>query len=68
MCSQQDRLPAPFELLDNVVNFAAYLRIEAGGRLIQKDNLRIVHQSHGKRQSLLLPSREMAVERAAFFG
>ena len=56
------------ELLDDVVNFAAHLRIEAGGRLVEEDDLGIVDQRHGQRQALLLPAGKLAVEgRALFF-
>ncbi len=67
MRGQQDRLLAALELLDDVVDFAAHLRIEAGGRLVEKYDLRIVHQRHGQRQALLLAAGEMAVERVALF-
>ena len=55
------------QLFDDVVNFAAHLRIEAGGRLIEEYDLGIVDQRHRQRQALLLAAGKMAVEGVALF-
>ena len=64
---EQDGFLALLELLDDVVDFAAHLRVEAGGRLVEENDLGIVHQRHGQRQALFLPAGKLAVERVALF-
>src|SRR5208282_1182465 len=66
MRRQQDRLLLPPHLLDDVVNFAAHLRVKTGRRLIEKNHLRIIHQRHRQREPLLLAAGKLAVESAAF--
>ena len=55
------------QFLDDVVNLAAHLRVEAGGGLVEKHYLRIVHQRHGESQALFLSAGKLAVESVAFF-
>ena len=46
------------ELVDQVPQMAARLGIEAGGRLVEKQQLRIADQRAGHGQPLLLPAGE----------
>jgi len=55
------------KLVDDVVDFAADLGVEAGGGLVEEKNARIVDESHGQREALLLAAGEFAVESVAFF-
>src|SRR5882757_3159683 len=55
------------QLFDDVVDFAAHLWVQAGGRLIQKKHAWVVYQSHGERQALLLSAGKLAVEGVALF-
>jgi hypothetical protein len=64
---EQDGLLFLLEFLDNVVDFAADLRVESGRRFIEKHDARIVHQRHGQRQALLLAAGELGVERIFLF-
>src|SRR6185437_12486694 len=50
----EDRLLGALQVFDDVVNFAANLRVESSGRLIKKNNLRIVYKSHRERKALFL--------------
>ena len=50
---------------DQLVDFEAHLRVEAGGRLVEKQHLRIVEQRQREREALLLAAGELAVERVA---
>src|SRR5207302_10449459 len=56
-----------FQFLDDVVYFSPHLRIEPGSRLVEKQDLGIVDESHGKGQALLLSTRELAVKGIALF-
>ena len=53
------------ELVDQVPEMAARLGIEAGGGLVEKQQLRIADQRAGHGQALLLPAREPADAGAA---
>ena len=53
--------------LNQAVDFQAHLRIEAGGRLIQEQQLRIVDQRQRQRHPLLLAARKFRVELVALF-
>src|SRR6476661_3733806 len=55
------------ELFDDVVNLAANLGIEAGGRLIEEENFGIVDEGHGKSETLFLAARKLAVKGVALF-
>src|SRR5262245_36879229 len=52
-------------LPDEVPHGAACMRVEAGGGLVQQDDLGIVGNRNGQAQPLLLPARESASEHAA---
>ena len=41
-------------------------RVDTGGRLVEKQDLRFIHQRHGKFQQLLLPERQVAGRQEAF--
>ena len=55
------------ELFDDVINFAAHLRIEAGGGLIEEKHFGIVDQRHRQSEALFLASGELAVKGIALF-
>ena len=57
---QQDRPAGLLELLDEIPELPPRLRIEAGGRLVEKEQLGIADERAGERQPLLLPARERA--------
>src|SRR3954451_4576011 len=50
-----------FQLLDYAVNFMTYLRIEAGCRLIEKQERGVIQKSQSESDSLLLTSGERFV-------
>ena len=52
--------PSLLELVDQVPQMPPRLRIEPGGRLIEKQQLGIAHQRAGHGQPLLLAAREAA--------
>ena len=55
------------ELFDDVVDFAADLRIESGGWLVEEEHAGIVDECHGEGEALFLAAGELAVEGVAFF-
>ena len=55
------------QLLDQVANLEAHLRIEPGRRLVEKKHLRIVDQREREREALLLSAGERGVAGLAFF-
>ena len=57
--------PAALELVDQVPELAARLRVEAGGRLVEEEQLGIADQRAGEREPLLLPARQRADARVA---
>ncbi len=62
---QQNRALVALQVLDQLVNLQAHLRVEARRRLVQKQHLRIVHQRQRQRHPLLLPARQLRVIRVA---
>ena len=46
-------------IADDLPHLPPRVGIEAGGRLVEKQQLRIAHQGHGHGQPLLLPAREV---------
>src|SRR4029077_16469281 len=61
----QDGFFLAAKFLDNVVNLAANLGIEPGGRFIEEYHFRIVYESHGKGKPLLLATGKLFVKRVA---
>jgi small GTP-binding protein len=59
---EQDRTAARLQLLDDLPDLPARGGVEPGGRLIEKEHLRIADQRTGERQALLLPAGELAYE------
>ncbi len=57
---QHDRRSIALYRLDHVPEVAARLRVQAGGRLVQKHEGRIVDQRNRKQQSLPLPTGQFA--------
>jgi hypothetical protein len=55
------------QFLDDVVNLAANLRVEAGGGLVEKQYLRIIHQRHGQSEALFLAAGKLVVESVPLF-
>src|SRR5216684_2458552 len=66
MSGHQDGFFLSLQFLDDVVNLAANLRIEAGGGLIEEEDFGIVDERHGEGQALLLAARKLAVEGVSF--
>src|SRR5580698_7846802 len=55
------------QFFDNVVDLAADLRVEACGGLVEKDDLRVIHQRHGQGETLFLAAGKLAVEGVVLF-
>ena len=60
--ADEHRDAARGELVQLVPEIAARLRIDAGGRLVEQQQLRLVQQARGERQALLPAARERAGE------
>src|SRR5882757_7095950 len=63
----EDRFFLAAQLFDDVVDFAADLRVQAGRWFVQEKHAWIVYQRHGEREALLLSPGKLAVERVALF-
>ena len=61
---EQDRAAAGAEALDQLPELAAGLRVEPGGRLVEKEELGVAHQRAGEREPLPLAARELADARS----
>ena len=57
--------PSRAQLADEVPGGAAGLRVEAGGRLVEEDQLGAADDGHGEREPLLLAAGEPPVGRTA---
>ncbi len=57
---QQNGAAGELERFDQIPQLAPRLRIETRGGLVEKQEVRIAHQSARQRQALLLPARERA--------
>ena len=62
---QHDRHAVGAQLVDQVPGGAPGLRVHAGGRLVEEDQLGSAHDGHRQREPLLLAAGEPAVRRAA---
>ena len=62
---EDDRDAVGAQVADEVPGGAAGLRVEAGGRLVQEDQLGAADHGHREREALLLAAGEPAVGRAA---
>ena len=62
---QQDRPAGALELVDEIPELPARLRIEAGRRLVEKQQVRIADERAREREPLLLSARERADARVA---
>src|SRR5438309_7865626 len=67
MCGHQNGFFLSAQLLNNVVDFPAHLRIQSRGWFVQEDYLRIVDQSHGEGEALLLAAGKLVVKSVALF-
>src|SRR5438309_2373482 len=67
MRRHQDGFFLAAQFLDNVVDFPAHLRIKSRGWFVQEDNFRIVDQSHGESEALLLAAGKLAIKSVALF-
>src|SRR5271163_1098043 len=67
MRSHDDGFFVALELFDDVVDFAADLRVEAGSRFVKKENFGIVDEGHSEGQPLFLAARKLAVKGIALF-
>src|SRR5215210_3538566 len=57
---EQDGSAVRFEAVDQIPELSAGLRVQARGRLIQEQELRVAHQRAGEGQALLLAAGELA--------
>ena len=64
---EQDGALLAAEVLHQLVNLQARLRIEAGRRLVEEQHLRIVEEREGQRQALLLAAGKLRIQRLALF-
>jgi hypothetical protein len=55
---EDDRLPPPFQVMDDSPDVPPRLGIEAGRRFVEEDEFRIAHQGDGDPEALLLPAGE----------
>ena len=55
------------KLFDDVVDFAADLRVEAGGGLIEEEDFGVVDEGHGEGEALFLAAGQLGVEGVALF-
>src|SRR5580658_10424054 len=67
MGGDEDRLFVFAQFLDDVVDFAADLRVEAGSGLVEEYHLRIIDERHGQREALFLAAGKVTVKGVAFF-
>src|ERR1700674_5993606 len=67
MRGHDNGFPVAAQLFDDVVNLPANLRIEAGGRLIEKQDFWFVDERHGESEALLLPAGKLVVKCVALF-
>ena len=67
MRGHQNRALFRAQLLDQVANLKAHLRIEPGRRFVEKKHLRIVDQRESEREALLLSAGKSGVTGVAFF-
>ena len=56
------------EVVDHVPELAARLGVDAGGRLVEQEELRLVQDAGGEREALLPAAGELAGELAAPVG
>ena len=61
---EHDRAARALELVDEIPELPARLRIEPGRRLVEEQQLRIADQRAGEREPLLLAARQRADARA----
>ena len=61
MRRHHDRAIFGAEFLHEIANFEARLRVEAGGRFVEEEELRIVDQREGDREPLFLSAGERRV-------
>ncbi len=55
------------QFFDDVVDFAADLRVEAGGGLVEEEHSGVVDERHGQGEALFLAAGELAVKGVALF-
>src|SRR5580658_9541864 len=68
MGGEQNSPAVGFELLDQIPELAAGLRVEAGGGFVEEQEFGIAHQGAAEGEPLLLAAGEAAHARVAFFG
>ena len=61
----QDRLAHPVQFLEQLADLDAGPRVQAAGRLVQQQHLRIVQQHAGQAQPLLHAARQSESTRAS---
>ena len=67
MRGHQNRALLCAQLLDQVANLEAHLRIKAGRRFVEEKHLRVVDQRESKREALLLSAGKGGVSGLALF-
>ena len=67
VCGEDYRFFVALELFDDVVNFAADLRVEAGGGFVEENDPGIVDERDSKSQALFLAAGQLGVESVALF-
>ena len=63
---EQDCASAAFQLVDEIPKLAARLGVQAGGRLIEKEELRIAYQRAGQREALFLSAGKFSHASVSF--
>src|SRR5690242_21507338 len=64
---EEDSLAARANIAHQIPDLSPSLRIEAGGQLVEEDDLGIVDQSERDEETLLLPARQRHEPRVALF-
>jgi len=64
---EKDGAAGGFELLDQIPKLAAGLRVEAGGRFIEKKKIGVTNERASQREALFLPAGKIADARILFF-
>src|SRR5262245_14601782 len=64
---EHDRASHRLELGDQLPELPPRLRIESGGWLVEKEQVRLAHNRARQREALLLSARQLAHSRTALF-
>src|SRR5205814_10557591 len=64
--SEHDGFLVALELFDDVVNFAANLRVKAGSGFVEENDFGIVDEGDRESEALFLAAGELGIESVAF--